>query len=262
VAYAADQARLVRPGTVALTLPVDATNAARYSDGADTTLTRLGNRATLILRGTPLPACSPAMPAPLFPIRARGVEPGWVLVADRSNMALTRADGVTAVAGAAQVRVMADGLALFAAPAMNLILIDVACTDGRLPYPIKATLTMPDTTLQGCAGDAMAVLAGAWVVDVIDGAVMPEDDVVTLHIDGPVLTGYAGCNQYRASMATGGDGALFGPPVATKISCVGPGMRLETAFLAALPRARQATINTNGELELRDGDRLLIRAYR
>jgi heat shock protein HslJ len=262
VSYAPNQVRLVRAGTAMLTLAVDASNPDRFSDGADTTLTRLGNRATLILQGTPLPACSPAIPTPLFPLRAQGVEPGWVLVADRNNMALTRSDGVTAVAGAAQIRVMADGLALFAAPDMNLILIHTDCTDGRLPYPINATLTMPGTTLKGCAGDAMAVLHGAWVVDMIDAVTMPEDDVVTLDISGQGVTGYAGCNRYSAGVLRGSDGPLFGAPTATQISCVGPGMLLEAAFLTALPRVTQALINTNGELELRDADKLLIRAYR
>jgi uncharacterized membrane protein len=264
VAFRPDQARLVRAGTEAVMLSVDATNPNRYSDGAmpDTTLTRLGNSATLILKGTPLPACTPAMPAPLFPLRAQGVQPGWVLVADRTNMALTREDGVTAVAGAAQVRVMADGLALFAAPDMNLILIHKDCTDGRMPYPVEATLKMPGTTLKGCAGDAMAVLAGAWTVDVVDGVAMPEDDVITLDISGPDVAGFAGCNRYRTGILKGGEGPLFAPPTATKISCVGPGMLLESAFLAALPRVTQALINANGEVELRDGDTLLIRGYR
>jgi heat shock protein HslJ len=257
-----DAARLVRPGTADLVLQGDGTNPNRFSDGADTTLMRLGNRATLILQGTPLPACSPTMPAALFPLRAQGVEPGWVLVADRTHMALTRADGVTAVAGAAQVRMMADGLALFAAPDMNLILIDKTCTDGRLPYPVQATLTMPGTTLRGCAGDAMAMLAGAWGVDVIAGAVMPEDDVVTMEFIGASVSGYAGCNRYRTVMTTDRTALLFARPTATKISCVGPDMQLETALLAALPRVTQAMINANGELELRAGDTVLIRAYR
>jgi len=264
VSYRPDVARLRLTGSAAMTLPVDTGNPNRFGDGAlpDTTLTRLGNRATLILKGTPLPACSPTMPPPLFPLRAQGVEPGWVLVADRTNMALTRADGVTALAGAAQIRVMADGLALFAAPDMNLILLDKACTDGRLPYPTEATLKMPGTTLKGCAGDAMAVLAGAWIVDAIEGVVMPEDDVVTLDIRPSDVSGYAGCNRYTAGFDVTANGAVFGFPVATGISCVGPDMIMERALLTALPRVTQARLNANSELELRDGDIVLIRAYR
>jgi uncharacterized membrane protein len=264
VAYRAQDARLMLAGSAPVTLAGDAATPNRFSDGAspDTTLTRLGNRATLILKGTPLPACTPVMPPPLFPLRAQGAEPGWVLVADRTNMALTRADGVTAVAGTAQVRVMADGLALFAAPAMNLILIDAPCTDGRLPYPVQATLKMPGTTLKGCAGDAMAVLAGAWVVDMIEGVVMPEDDVVTLAFAASQVTGYAGCNRFAAGFDAMADGALFAAPQPTGISCVGPDMIMERAFLAALPRVTQARLNANGELELRDRNSLLVRAYR
>jgi heat shock protein HslJ len=204
------------------------------------------------------------IPAALFPLHAQGDVPGWVLVADRTAMALTRADGVTAVAGAPLARITPGGLALFAAPDMNLILTRGICTDAaaRVPYPFTAAFGMPGTELNGCAGDPLVVLAGDWTVDLVAGVAMPEDDVVTMRFAGAAVAGFAGCNEYAAQIAPDDAGLSFAPPVATRMACAAPLMGLEAAFLGAVPRVTHVAVNANGELELRDDTTLLIRAYR
>ncbi len=256
-------ARLVRPDGVEVALVA---KAAGFSDGQvpETTFLRQGNRALLTLQGVAQPACRPVIPAALFPLHAQGDVPGWVLVADRAAMALTREDGVTAVAGAPVARITPQGLALFAAPDMNLILTRGICTDaaGRVPYPFAVTFGMPGTDLKGCAGDPMVLLAGDWTVDLVAGVAMPENDVVTMAFAGMAVAGFAGCNRYSAQITRSDAGLAFAPPVATRMACAAPMMTLEAGFLGALPRVTHVRVNANGELELRDDAALLIRAYR
>jgi heat shock protein HslJ/uncharacterized membrane protein len=248
-------------GEVALTA-----KGAGFSDGQvpETTFLRQGNRAQLTLRGVALPPCRPVIPAALFPLRAQGDVPGWLLVADRAAMALTRADGVTAVAGAPLARITPGGLALFAAPDMNLILTRALCTDAaaQVPYPFTAAVGMPGTELKGCAGDPLVVLAGDWTVDLVAGVAMPEDDVVTMRFAGAAVAGFAGCNRYAGTVTRSDAGLAFAAPVAGKAACAAPLMTLEAGFLAALPRVTHVAVNKNGELELRDDTTMLIRAYR
>jgi heat shock protein HslJ len=162
------------------------------------------------------------------------------------------------------VRVTPGGLALFAAPDMNLILTRALCTDGaaQVPYPFTAAFGMPGTELKGCAGDPLLVLAGDWTVDLVAGVAMPEDDVVTMRFAGAAVAGFAGCNWYAGTVTRSDAGLAFAAPVAGKAACAAPLMTLEAGFLAALPRVTHVAVNANGELELRDDTTLLIRAYR
>jgi heat shock protein HslJ len=53
------------------------------------------------------------------------------------------------------------------------------------------------------------------------------------------LSGSAGCNNYRTTFTTNGDGIEIAPPAATKKACAEPEgiMEQEAAFLTALPTA-------------------------
>ena len=79
---------------------------------------------------------------------------------------------------------------------------------------------------------------------------------------GGRLAGGAGCNRYFGSYALSGEGLRLSPRGATQMACAPRAMEDERRFMAAAASVSGFAITTDGRLELRAGERVVMRARR
>lgn len=233
------------------------TAADRYAaPGADTALSRRGNRVDVRLDGVDLPECAPRPPARVRAWRAGGNEPGWSATVENGALRLSLDDG--AVTSEAPVDATAlDGAAVIVTAGAARLRIDPGpCNDtmSGMPFPDTATLAAGDRIYTGCGGDPRDLLTGPpWRVAAIDGAEVPAAVEVTLDFaDDGRLGGSTGCNRYMTSFEITGETASPGQIAATRRLCPDPEMDTEARFLGALAAVRRFDIDDTGALLLFD----------
>lgn len=215
-----------------------------------------GDRATLTLRGTPLPECIVERDAP-DAVRAGGNEPNWQL---QLGTAL-RFDGPDVhFEGAAPAAQHAGGgvrrhAGVVAGRTVNVTLTPRVCHDNMsgMPHPYAAEVVVDGRVYRGCGGEPDALLMGAeWSVDEIAGRRV-EGARITLDfgVDGR-LAGRASCNAYASSYALTGETLAIGTTATTRMSCAPALLEQERRFLDVLARVRSFDLTAAGALVLKD----------
>jgi heat shock protein HslJ len=110
----------------------------------------------------------------------------------------------------------------------------------------------------GCAttppgGSGAVDLTGDWQLasGTVDGGPFPvvDDAPITFSVQGRDIGGRSACNEYGGEVVVDGSGSRLEMTSMTAMACEEPVMAAEAAFVAALPRIRDAA---------RDGDRLTL----
>lgn len=248
--------------------PVRTASGARYDAPGDpeTYVWFKGPSAMISLQGTDLPDCGPAITPSPFPMTARGQEPGWILTIKDGQIAHSGPYGTDPVSAALPAPERVHFGAAYTLPDVGLgaRITALLCHDAAtgMPYPYSAVVTRgaDATEYQGCGGDPMALLAGAWkVVEV--GGTAPTGPVPDLTItqDGAIF-GSGGCNRFAGRLTLTGEGLTVGPLATTMMACPDPVMAAEQAFLGALARVDRFDISEEGILRLLAGDEVVLRA--
>jgi heat shock protein HslJ len=122
-----------------------------------------------------------------------------------------------------------------------------------------ASLVMVVAVVVGCAttpspdGSGPVDLTGDWQLasGTVDGAPFPvvDDAPITFSVTGRDIGGRSACNEYGGEVVVDGSGSRLEMTSMTAMACEEPVMAAEAAFVAVLPRIRDAT---------RDGDRLTL----
>lgn len=267
--YLDDSVR-VRVGEQELVLPQTVSGSgARFSDGAspETVFWNKGNNATLTLLGRELPECVPMIDPPLLPMTARGNEPFWSLSLTGTDFVYEGNMGEMRREGALPQGVETEEGARFdTGDGIAFTISRVLCRDtmAGMPYPMTVTVTEGDTVLTGCGGAPVDLLAGAWRVDHVEGAVLPDGSEVSLVFDAGAgrVYGKSACNRYNGSFTLTGEGLSFGPAAGTMMACQQDLMAVEQAFLKALERVERFDFAQDGAVELYAGGTVAIRARR
>jgi heat shock protein HslJ/uncharacterized membrane protein len=269
VGFLDDTAR-VRVGGEVLVLPQTASGSgARFSDGGDpeTVFWNKGANATLTLRGQDLPECLPMIDPPLLPMTARGNEPFWRLDLTPGGYVLERNMGESRVEGALPGgEETAEGLRFVTAEGPVFDIARRICRDtmAGMPHPFTVTLTEQGTTLTGCGGMPIDLLAGGWRAVDLGGAPLAEGVEVTLAFD-PVagrVSGKSACNRYFAGFALTGETLSFQQAAGTMMACPDDLMAVEQGFLAMLPTVSRFDVTDAGDLVLYAGDAAVLTARR
>ncbi len=87
----------------------------------------------------------------------------------------------------------------------------------------------------------------------------PQDLGIDAIFEGTTVSGFSGCNQYKAEYTVSGDSIEIGPIATTLMACPEEIMEIEKSYLAALERSSSFTVDGD-TLALFDGDgnRLLV----
>jgi heat shock protein HslJ len=113
------------------------------------------------------------------------------------------------------------------------------------------------------ADDTAARLLGTWAVTEVRSGTIPDDTVPTLMFEAGRLAGFAGCNNFGASLEVGEGGALkLGPAAITRRACPAPQMDVEVAVLRALQRINAVAFEGDGQIVLSAFGTVMLRATR
>jgi heat shock protein HslJ len=150
-----------------------------------------------------------------------------------------------------------------------LSIVLAACSGAAPSDPATTPAESPDAS--GAAGSAAPPSGsepsgamdpnGDWrlVEGTVSGTPIPllDDHPVTLTIDGTQISGTSACNGYGGEIVVEGGEVRFGEVGGTMMLCEEPVMAVETAYTAALPTIRQATME--GEQLVLVGDGVSLR---
>ncbi len=269
IGFSEQGARLRVGGEVFDLAPAISGSGARYSDGADpeTVVWSKGNAALVTVRGEDLPECAPMIEPPLLPLTARGNEPFWRLdlteagFVYEANMGQTRQEGALP-----QPVATAEGLRFDLSDTLSVEITRALCRDSMsgMPHPLQVVLTEGGEALSGCAGAPVDLLAGAWTVEHVEGAVLPEGAEVSMLFDATAgrVFGKSACNRYNGGFTLTGEGLIFGPAAGTMMACPSDLMAVEQTFLRALETVDRFDLAEDGALELVSGATVVVRARR
>ncbi len=260
----------VRIGDQVLVLPQTVSGSgARFSDGAspETVFWNKGNNATLTLEGKDLPECEPMIDPPLLPVTAKGNEPFWSLSLTETGYVFDLNMGETRREGALPQGVETeDGVRFDAGEGLAFTISRTLCRDtmAGMPYPLTVVVTDKDRVLSGCGGAPVDLLAGAWTVDHVEGAVLPEGSEVSMIFDAGAgrVYGKSACNRYNGGFTLTGEGLSFGPAAGTMMACPQDLMAVEQTFLKSLETVDRFDFAESGALDLYAGGTVVIRARR
>lgn len=113
------------------------------------------------------------------------------------------------------------------------------------------------------AQNAAARLMGTWAVTEVRSGTIPDGTVPTLVFEADRLAGFAGCNNFGASLSVGDGGALkLGPAAITRMACAAPQMDVEAAVLRALQRVNAVAFEGEGQIVLSAFGTVMLRATR
>jgi len=223
-------------------------------DDARTGIWVKGNSALLSLAGVEQPECRRVAERPLF--RAVGNEPAWrpALGAFASAPLVVEAEGLRSYQ------------ATSAGGELEALVFDRVCVDtmSGMTHPNTVEVRWQDRVLRGCGGDPARLLQGEpWEVVELDGRALTDPARVTLGFaaDGK-LAGLAACNRYFGSYALSGEGLRLSPLGATRMACEPRAMEEERRFMEVAARVSGFAIAADGGLELRAGERVVMRARR
>ncbi len=167
VEYAKDRLRLTLGGETFDMGPVAAASGAKYAavDDPTTTFWSKGDRGMLVLRGQPLPECTPVKTDPEA-FRAWGNEPAWQLEITDTMMTLSadygqtriEAPTPTAETGAAFRRYVTGT----GSHEVTVTIFDRPCADTMtgMPYPYGVAVVLDGKQMNGCGGDPASPAAG------------------------------------------------------------------------------------------------------
>ncbi len=251
---------------VALHIEETASGARFVADGDATTwIWGKGSEWVLSLAGFER-LCQAITPPPLFPLLARGHEPGWRLEAAGGRVSFAPAEGTplegpvgTAlrVEDGERYAIEGDGLAFTVARRI--------CRDSMtgMPHPFAVTVETAAGTHGGCGGAPAALIEGVeWRVTAIEGETLAPAIEVTLHVADGRVAGTSGCNRYGGSVTIGGEGIAFGAMMSTMMACEESRMRIERRFGEALAAVTRFDFAPDGRLVLYAGDRQVLTARR
>ncbi|SEL41873.1 Heat shock protein HslJ [Roseovarius azorensis] len=253
-------------------MQVEAASGARYQGVRDpeTEVWNKGDNATIRLEGRNLPDCLRAVPPEEAPYRARGNEPGWMVVLAEQAAEITADYGeITHNVPRPGVQAI-PGAYLFDMPAVpaRLTIRETLCRDDAtgMPYPDSAELALDDRVLRGCGGDPADLLIGpAWQVTALGQAELVEPERLSLNFITPGrVAGSSGCNRLVGGFTLTGEGLQFGAMGSTLMACPEPLMEQERRMLDALEQITRFDISEDGALQLIGGDHdaVLIEARR
>ncbi len=103
-------------------------------------------------------------------------------------------------------------------------------------------------------------LSGQWEVTELAGASLLPDSPPTLVFGPDGVSGFAGCNQFSATLSVQDGNLVFGPMAMTKMACGEAEMAVEIAMISALERINAATLEADGTLALTGYGQPMIRA--
>lgn len=154
--------------------PDPAASGARFVAGADpgTWAWSRGNRALVSLDGQQLPECRPEIAAPLFPLTARGQEPGWTLSIEEGRFRYLGDYGATEIEGPlTHPETTPEGVRFVLTPDLTATISDALCRDVAtgMPHPASVSLVQAGAQRAGCGGEAAALLRGEWNVTLVEG---------------------------------------------------------------------------------------------
>lgn len=262
-------ARLAVGGeTVSLT-QVPAASGAKYEVTGDpsTSFWSRGATAMVVVKGKTLPECRREAVPGSATLTARGHEPGWNLDVSDSKLTLVSDYGASTITAAVKEESSPDGRRLSASVLGRPLLVvvkEAICRDSAtgLPHPSSVEVSFGGTTLRGCGGTPVALLAGTWAVQRIGEAeVAPKVRVTLTFGDGGRVSGVAGCNNFTGKYVVTGEGLKMGPLAATRKMCGPELMAVERDVLAALNAVTRFDLAADGSLTLLAGDqpRLVVR---
>ena len=200
---------------------------------------------------------------------ATGNEPGWRLLITEEALRLDTDYGERRIVRPLPEPERGEGFIRYTsrqAGAVSVTIEDRRCTDDMsgMPHPKTVVVVMDGRTLRGCGGRPAALLEGVeWVVEDLDrGGIIDRSRVMLEFAPDGRLSGRASCNQYTGRWKLTGEGLTISGVSATRRSCAPSLMNQERKFLELLGRTSGFSMDRNGKLVLRAGDRAVIRATR
>ncbi|MTI64546.1 MAG: META domain-containing protein [Methylophaga sp.] len=240
--------------------PVVSASGARYQSIDEKVLFwNKGIEAMLSMADFDWPTCARVSQdvLALFPFRAHGNEPGWILSANVDEVVLDWNYGQQhLVMPYPELDLTHSGFVLHSEANVPLLKVNVLhslCRDsmsGR-PYPQHVELHYGDLHLSGCGGDSYALLTGKeWIVEDIGGQGLIDFTRVTMQFDSEGrLSGHASCNQYTTAYEFS-EQLDIADPIATRKSCAPALMKQEQRFLNFLSEVQQLDFDPTGALLL------------
>lgn len=251
---------------------IPAASGAKHAAEGDpgTVFWERGTTALVTLSGVDLPDCHISFPVDGTPVTARGTEPFWSAVIDRSEMVLDRMGMEPLRLPVTESRLTDAGEIVIVATdpvqALRAVMTryDRRCQDAMtgMPYPETVDLAMGDQVSVGCGGDPLDLLVGrTWVVEDLgsDGVIDSSRIEVAFDRDGGVF-GSGGCNRFRARYELSGEGLTVGPAAATMMACPEAVMAQEQRVFQALEQIDRFEIDATGALILIGADKALMTA--
>ena len=237
-------------------------------DDARTGIWVKGSSALLSLAGVEQPECRRVAEKPLF--RAVGNEPAWRLDIGAQGLELIADDGASRAFASGPLVVEAEGLRSYQATSaggeLEALVFDRVCVDtmSGMTHPNTVEVRWQERVLRGCGGDPALLLQGEpWEVVELDGRAVADPARITLGFAAEGrLAGSAACNRYFGSYVLSGEGLRLSPLGATKMACESRAMEEERRFMVAAATVSGFAIATDGGLELRAGERVVMRARR
>lgn len=265
VGFIDDMARIKVAGRTIDLMPEPAASGARFVDpeDAETYFWSRGSTGTLSLSGETA-TCHPVIPEPVFPLRARGQEPGWLLDVNDGAVRYSGSYGAVEVTGTlSSAEAIPDG-ARYAVEGTDMT-FDVSrllCRDiaTGMPYPLTVAVTHEGAQVRGCGGEPASLLTGVeWQLAEIEGG-LPEGTVPSLQFlpEGRVA-GSGGCNRVMGSYSLSGEGLSFGPMASTMMACAEPVMDAERRFMDTLAAVDRFDLDDEGALLLIGADTVQLR---
>lgn len=238
-------------------------------DDERTLLWTKGNSALLEIEGVRQPECT-LVSEDRVQFRAVGNEPGWRLDVTARALVLLTDGGDTRIVAPGPLLETRAGLRHYRADSaqgeLSVTVVERLCVDSMsgMPHPAAVELSWQGQTLRGCGGEPMGLLLGeAWQVVESAGARVADAQQMTLVFgsDGRIA-GMAACNRYSGNFRLSGEGLRLSQLLATRMACAPALMDQEQRFLAALAAVTNFAIAADGALELKSGERVLVRARR
>lgn len=268
-------ARLVAAGRGYELEPVPAASGARYQAMSDETTSfhEKTDEAIAIVAGRRLAPCR-KIEGPVWPLEARGSEPGWDVRVEAERVAVTTDYGAHRFAlpnlGSEQRGLVTRVRAADAAQSAVVVAERHICRDlaTGMPHPYEVKLFLRGTasetpsgeTLSGCGGRPIDLLTGrTWVVEQLVDTGLIDRSRITLAFDADgSVAGLASCNRYHAAFELTGESLSIGPAASTRMACDEALMRQEQRFLGILAGVERFDLDDSGALILHAGQSTLV----
>lgn len=251
---------------------VVAASGARYEGIKDpeTSVWNKGEEMTIRLEGRDLATCVKAVAPAAAPYRARGNEPGWMVLLNADTAEITADYGeINHTVPRPAVQVIPSAY-LIDMPSIEarLTIRETLCRDDAtgMPYPDTAELELGTRVLRGCGGDPADLLTGpAWQITAMGEVELIEVDRLSINFLAPGgVAGSGGCNRLVGGFSLTGEGLQFSAMGSTMMACPDGLMAQERTLLDALEQVTRFDLTDDGRLLLigGDADAVLIEAAR